>query len=69
MIMNDLKKRFISHNDVPVTSIRISADEFEKLSKEFFSNQDDAIFLTCLQNAGVDGWEGYEVAQEMMEES
>lgn len=29
---------------------------------------DDQIFLQCLQAAGVDNWDGYEYAQEMMEE-
>ena len=65
MIMSELQKRFVSGNDVPVTSIRVSKEEFVKLSKEFYSNQDDSIFLSCLQGAGVDNWSGYEVAQEL----
>ena len=29
--------------------------------------QADARFLNCLYSAGVDSWEGYEAAQEMLE--
>ena len=28
---------------------------------------DDAKFLECLNMAGVDNWEGYEIAQEFMD--
>lgn len=29
---------------------------------------EDQAFLQCLEAAGVDNWDGYEIAQEMMEE-
>ena len=29
---------------------------------------DDSLFLNALRNAGVDNWEGYEIAQEALEE-
>lgn len=42
-------------------TITISKKEYEELLK-------DSQFLDCLQGAGVDNWEGYEYAQEMMKE-
>lgn len=30
--------------------------------------EENSNFLCCLQNAGVDNWDGYEYAQELMEE-
>lgn len=33
--MKDLRKKFISHNDVPVSSIRLSREDFEELDKEW----------------------------------
>lgn len=42
-------------------SITISREEYEEL-------QEDSLFLTCLQNAGVDNWEGYEYAVEEFQE-
>lgn len=35
---------------------------------EYNQLRDDSEFLNCLRCAGVDNWEGYGVAQEMMEE-
>jgi len=42
-------------------TITISKKEYEELLK-------DSQFLDCLRGAGVDNWEGYEYAQEMMKE-
>lgn len=41
--------------------VTITEAEYDKLSE-------DSRFLCALQNAGVDNWDGYEVAQEMIEE-
>jgi hypothetical protein len=42
-------------------TITISLDEYVKLLE-------DSKFLTCLLGAGVDNWEGYDDAQEMLSE-
>ena len=46
--------------------------EFEEaLETELFlitKVEEDSEFLSCLEAAGVDNWEGYSYAQEMMEE-
>ena len=42
-------------------TITITVEEYEKL-------QFDSKFLSALESAGVDNWDGYEVAQEQMEE-
>lgn len=41
--------------------IEITKDEYEQLKK-------DSAFLDALRGAGVDNWEGYELAQESLEE-
>lgn len=40
-------------------TVTISKEEYDKLLE-------DSIFLNCLERAGVDNWDGYEVAQEYM---
>lgn len=40
----------------------------DKIIHYFDSMVEESNFLICLQNAGVDNWEGYEYAQELMEE-
>ena len=35
--------------------------------EEYYNLLDDSVFLKCLMAAGVDSWEGYEYAQELME--
>ncbi len=41
-------------------TVTISIEEYETLVA-------DAKFLNCLYSAGVDSWEGYESAQEMLD--
>ena len=43
--------------------LRITIDELQAEIQEL---EDDADFLAALQAAGVDNWEGYEHAQEIM---
>ena len=43
-------------------NITISKEEYESLLE-------DQKLLQCLQGAGVDNWEGYDYALEMMEET
>ena len=38
------------------------------LEEKAQDNADDLNFLGCLKAAGVDNWEGYDSAQEMMED-
>lgn len=38
----------------------------EEFREELESVQEDAEFLNCLRAAGVDNWDGYSEAQEMM---
>jgi len=40
---------------------RITVEEYEELKR-------DQDFLNCLAAAGVDNWEGYEYAQELMDD-
>lgn len=42
-------------------TITISQDEYDQL-------RSDSEFLECLHSAGVDNWDGYDVAQDMMDE-
>jgi uncharacterized UPF0160 family protein len=42
---------------------QLIADVVEDVRRE---TKDDVAFLRCLEAAGVDNWDGYEVAQEMM---
>ena len=37
--------------------------------QEYANLLDDKQFLNCLINAGVNNWEGYDFAREMMEEN
>ncbi len=38
-------------------SVTITQKEYDKLL-------DDSLFLSCLRNAGVDNWDGYDYAQD-----
>lgn len=40
----------------------------EILIKHLEEMDNDSMFLSALQNTGVDNWEGYEYAQELLEE-
>jgi hypothetical protein len=42
-------------------TVTISKKEYEQLQR-------DQRFLECLRGAGVDNWEGYDCAREMMNE-
>ncbi len=46
----------------------ITLEQKEKLEEEFYSLQDDSIFLNALKCAGVDNWDGYDCALEMIRE-
>jgi len=48
-------------NENGVEFVTITREEYQALLK-------DQIFLQCLQNAGVDNWEGYSDAIQLMEE-
>lgn len=41
--------------------VEITKEEYEELLE-------DSKFLICLQGAGVDNWDGYSYAQEMMDQ-
>jgi hypothetical protein len=43
-------------------TITISVAEYEEL-------KNDSLFLDCLRSAGVDNWDGYSYAQELLEEA
>jgi hypothetical protein len=45
-----------------------AARMIEYLEKEVDKLQADSAFLACLEACGVDNWQGYEEAQEMLEE-
>lgn len=42
-------------------TVTISKEEYESL-------KEDARWLQCLENAGVDNWEGYDFARELLNE-
>lgn len=42
-------------------SVTISASEYEELLS-------DAQFMRCLEAAGVDNWEGYDIAKDMLKD-
>lgn len=42
-------------------TVTISKEEYESL-------KEDALWLQCLENAGVDNWEGYDYARELLNE-
>lgn len=60
-----VKKQFYENREEKVEeTVSISKKEYTEL-------QNDSNFLRCLEGAGVDNWEGYEIAQdryEVMEE-
>lgn len=60
--MSILKKfdRLMSHLNGEENSM---AEEFRE---ELEKLQEDSEFLECLKSAGVDNWDGYSEAQEMM---
>lgn len=44
-------------------------EEIQKILIKYLEEMDyDSMVLSALQNAGVDNWEGYEYAQEILEE-
>ena len=43
-------------------------DALDALIKAASENQSELILLTCLDSAGVDNWEGYDFAFEVMKE-
>ena len=43
-------------------------EKYNELRERVEELEDDVKFLRALEAAGVDSWEGYEVAQEMMED-
>lgn len=42
-------------------TVTIPQSEYDKLIE-------DSVFLNCLRNAGVDNWDGYEIAQDEFQE-
>ncbi len=60
----------INKFDMIVEAIKEKYDnEIQEILIKYLEEMDnDSIFLSALQNAGVDNWEGYEYAQELLEE-
>jgi len=50
--------------DVDVLEFEALEDKVKHLEHKLESYEDDMVFLTCLRNAGVDNWEGYDFAIE-----
>jgi len=48
--------------DTKPKAITIPLAEYEKM-------KEDLVFLTCLRNAGVDNWVGYDYALDLYEET
>lgn len=51
--------RFIEKN--------MAEDEIEDMKKYIDGLEEDSAFLSCLEGAGVDNWDGYSYAQEMLD--
>lgn len=64
--VEDIKSVKYKEIDKPV---QIEKEEMVTITKaEYDSLKDDARWLLCLQDAGVDNWSGYSYAQEMYSE-
>ena len=65
--MLELYSQLLSHLNAEENDMAL---EFEAKLIELLSQQDqlneDSQFLQCLNNAGVDNWDGYSFAQEEM---
>lgn len=65
--MLEFYRKLLSHLNAEDNDM---ASEFEAKLMELLGQQDqlneDSQFLQCLKNAGVDNWDGYEIAQEEM---
>ena len=65
--MLELYSQLLSHLNAEENDMAL---EFEAKLIELLSQQDqlneDSQFLQCLENAGVDNWDGYSFAQEEM---
>ena len=60
----------INKFDMIVEAIKEKYDnEIQEILIKYLEEMDnDSMFLSALQNTGVDNWEGYEYAQELLEE-
>ena len=54
--------------DMLYDELKAKAKLIERLHRKVRRLQQEADFLACLEAAGVDGWDGYEVAQELFDE-
>ncbi len=57
----------VSRIPLPVGVLLCAYDEFEKVADELSELRAAAAVLTALESAGVDNWEGYDMALDMME--
>lgn len=60
-LIERLRERAITSAYPPNTLEEQAACKIEELEKELY-------FLSCLDAAGVDNWDGYDYAQEMFQE-
>lgn len=51
-----------------ILAMQVDNDTKTKLFNYLDNLVEDSNFLNCLRQAGVDNWEGYEYAQELLEE-
>lgn len=57
-----MNENTVTHNkNMNEETVTISKEEYESL-------KEDARWLQCLENAGVDNWEGYDYARELWRE-
>lgn len=59
---------FIDKRDESEGKLKDALVDNLKLHKAMEASEEDLSFLECLRAAGVDNWEGYSVAQDMMKE-
>jgi len=50
------------------TKLESMEKQVEKYSKELAEAEDDLLWLRCLEAAGVDNWEGHDIAVDMYTE-
>jgi len=62
VIVNEQAMKYFLENNIELS------EDIEKLTKENSEYVDRIVFLDALEAAGVDNWEGYSFAQEIMKE-
>lgn len=66
--LNKVDAKYNKDVDRLIETVNDERQRVAELEQANNSLSDEVVFLDALQAAGVDNWEGYEIAQEMMKE-